>query len=486
MGIFWRFGLIIAAVMQIASASAQLPGAYVQQSGIVTANDCVAWVGNGIIKDSGSACGSGGGGVSSVSVTTANGVSGTVANPTTTPAISLTLGAITPTSVNGNTITTGTGILTLGAGKTLTVSNSLTLAGTDATTMTFPTTSATIARTDAAQTFTGLQTFSSTISGNISGNAATVTTNANLTGAVTSVGNATSLGTAAFTSAQLATALTDETGNGTSVFNTSPTLNTVDARGVWTTGTSWTLPAHTLGGSISGGANQINNVVIGTTSPLAGSFTTLTSGTGGEFFTIGPGGTGSLNARIKMIGANATAQGALLSLSKNDVSGSIWFFGHVSAIEGTGTSSDLEYFNSATTARTIRLSVADDSVSFASAVNATSGTVGAITTLGGIGATKDIWAGGNFVGGTATKTLVLKQGANGTVGTFVCTGGGTITISNTNVAITDAIIISLNTLGGTITTPPATKAITAATSFQALCGATDTSTYNYAIIKNAA
>lgn len=37
-------------------------------------------------------------------------------------------------------------------GKTLTVSNSLTLAGTDSTTMTFPSTSATIARTDAAQT----------------------------------------------------------------------------------------------------------------------------------------------------------------------------------------------------------------------------------------------------------------------------------------------------------------------------------------------
>lgn len=49
--------------------------------------------------------------------------------------------------------------LTILDGKTLTVNNSLTLAGTDATTLTFPTTSATIARTDAAQTFTGTQTF---------------------------------------------------------------------------------------------------------------------------------------------------------------------------------------------------------------------------------------------------------------------------------------------------------------------------------------
>ena len=41
----------------------------------------------------------GGGTVSSVSVTTANGVSGSVANATTTPAITLTLGAITPTTI---------------------------------------------------------------------------------------------------------------------------------------------------------------------------------------------------------------------------------------------------------------------------------------------------------------------------------------------------------------------------------------------------
>lgn len=39
--------------------------------------------------------------VTTVSVTTANGVSGTVANATTTPAITLSLGAITPSTVNG-------------------------------------------------------------------------------------------------------------------------------------------------------------------------------------------------------------------------------------------------------------------------------------------------------------------------------------------------------------------------------------------------
>lgn len=106
---------------------------------------------------------SGGGGtgtVTDVSVVTANGVSGSVATSTTTPAITLTLGAITPTSVNGLTISTTTGTFTLTNAKTLAVTNTLTLSGTDSTVMTFPTTSATIARTDAANTFTGASTAS--------------------------------------------------------------------------------------------------------------------------------------------------------------------------------------------------------------------------------------------------------------------------------------------------------------------------------------
>lgn len=119
---------------------------------------------------------------------------------------------------------------------------------------------------------------SSLVGTNISGTAAgltagNVTTNANLTGAVTSVGNTTSLGS--FSSANLLAALTDETGSGSAVFGTSPILTTVDARGVWTAGATWTLPAHTLGGTISGGGNQINNVIIGASTPLAATFTTI-------------------------------------------------------------------------------------------------------------------------------------------------------------------------------------------------------------------
>jgi hypothetical protein len=86
------------------------------------------------------------------------------------------LGAATATSINGNTWTAGTGILTIAAAKTLTASNSLTLAGTDGTTQTFPATSATIARTDAGQTFTGTNAFGVLTATSINGNTFTAGT----------------------------------------------------------------------------------------------------------------------------------------------------------------------------------------------------------------------------------------------------------------------------------------------------------------------
>lgn len=68
--------------------------------------------------------------------------------------------ALTNKTYNGNTWTAGTGTLTIAAGKTLTANNSITLAGTDATTMTFPSTSTTVAGLSIANVFTANQAIS--------------------------------------------------------------------------------------------------------------------------------------------------------------------------------------------------------------------------------------------------------------------------------------------------------------------------------------
>lgn len=99
----------------------------------------------------------GAGTVTAVSIATANGVSGSSSGGAT-PSLTITLGAITPSTVNGNTFTTG----------------SSTYTGTAAQTYTFPTTTATIARTDAANTFTGTQTIGALVATTVNGN--TITT----------------------------------------------------------------------------------------------------------------------------------------------------------------------------------------------------------------------------------------------------------------------------------------------------------------------
>jgi hypothetical protein len=75
------------------------------------------------------------------------------------------LGVATALTINRITFTqpAAGATLTIADGKTLTANHSLTLAGTDGTVMTFPGTSASVARTDAAQTFAGTQTFSGSV-----------------------------------------------------------------------------------------------------------------------------------------------------------------------------------------------------------------------------------------------------------------------------------------------------------------------------------
>jgi hypothetical protein len=82
-------------------------------------------------------------------------------------------------TATGFTFATGTGTFAVQTGKSATLNGSITLTGTDAQTYTLPTTTATIARTDAANTFTGTQTVSSILAANkLQGLGTTPTTDA--------------------------------------------------------------------------------------------------------------------------------------------------------------------------------------------------------------------------------------------------------------------------------------------------------------------
>jgi len=91
------------------------------------------------------------------------------------------------------------------------------------------------------------------------------------------------------------TGVTTSTGTTNVVLSNSPTLTTP------------TIAGATLSGTVSGGGNQINNVVIGTTTPLAGSFTSLTAST-----TLGVTGATTLSSTLAVVN-NVTIYDATLN-----------------------------------------------------------------------------------------------------------------------------------------------------------------------------
>lgn len=124
-----------------------------------------------------------------------------------------------------------------------------------------------------------------------------------------------------------------------------------------------------------------------------------------------------------------------------------------------------------------------------SAVAITGGTIDSVTVginTPAAGSFTTITLSGSETFSSAAAGPILKQGANGRVGTFVLTGATPVSVANTSVAASDFIGISLNTVGGTVGVYPHIATLTASTGFTVVGTAGDTSTYNYCIIKNAA
>ena len=223
-------------------------------------------------------------------------------------------------------ITAGTGLSK--SGNTLSINTAVTADLSTAQTFTNKTLTSPVLTTPALGTpASGVATnLTGTASGLTAGN---VTTNANLTGHITSVGNAAVLGS--FTSAQLATALTDETGSGALVFGTSPTITTPNmTRPVLTAqggneGGEINLASPVTGTSISGGLNidLLNNSLRffeagGTNRGLAIDVTTLSASAGSLIVTTdttqtltnktltSPTLTGTPTAPTAAVGTNTT------------------------------------------------------------------------------------------------------------------------------------------------------------------------------------
>lgn len=444
--------------------------------------------------------GGGSGTVTSVSVTTANGVSGTVATATTTPAISLTLGAITPSSVAASGTVTGSNLSGTNTGDQTNITGNAGTAtalqtarniggvsfdgtaditpqqiqpaseGSDNTCFPafFNTASGTAQQLKYNANFeynaSTNALAAATFIGSLTGNASTVTTNANLTGAITSSGNATSLGS--FTSANLSTALTDETGSGSAVFATSPTLVT-PALGTPTalvgtniTGTAASLTAGTVS-TINGLVAAGTNVTVTGTGTSVSPYTISASAAGTPAFNIITSGTNTAAAMLVGTGASlgttgtGTIQATTVTTNAN-LTGPVTSTGNATAIASSVAGTGLTNTSSVLSVNT--------SQNISTLSNLTSN--GSVMTSGGTGAlsvTANTGTGNNVLATSPTLVTPALGTPSALVGTNITgtasglTAGTVTTNANltgpvTSVGNATSITSSINLPGSPTTT----------------------------------
>ena len=275
------------------------------------------------------------------------------------------------------------------------------------------------------------------VTGNVTGNADTVTTNANLTGHVTSVGNAAVLGS--FTSAQLLTALTNETGTGVAVFNTSPTLITpalgTPASGVATnlTGTAASLTAGAA--TVLATTRAINGVNFNGSAPIT---VTAAAGTLSGDTLKSTVVTSSLTA-VGTIGTGvwagtdvAVAHGGTGASTLNDL-----------ITMGTHTTGDYVSTITAGTGITSTGATSGETIAHSLSVDASQTQITAVGTIG-----TGVWQGtdvGVAYGGTGASTLnnLITMGTH-TTGNYVATVTAGTGLTSTGATSGETIAHSLS------------------------------------------
>jgi len=297
--------------------------------------------------------------VTSVSVVTANGISAVVANPSTTPAITLTLGAITPTTVNGNTLTIGTGTLTLSTFM-VTATGNATISGTNTGDQTIALTGeATGSGTGSfAVTLTNSAVIGKVLTGYVSG-AGTVVATDNILQAIQKLNGNTSALVTGVSSVNSLTGAVALTGTANRV--------TVSVANVFDISSSYVGQSSiTTVGTLTSGATGSGFTIALTTSTVTG----LLTGTNG--------GTGVNNgSKTITLGGNLTTTGAFnatLSVPQTTT----WTLPNTAneTLAGLGTTQSFSAVNT-----------------FSNSTDSTTTTTGAVIVTGGVGIAKALVVG---------------------------------------------------------------------------------------------